>query len=603
MADLTLSGAIFSASSEPSFGQVLSSGGGNAGAGVVSSGTFSVECRFSLDAPQSGTRVITGQPDAFWIGVDSSGNLLARYGSGGSVAELNTTASVIGGVRHVALSADASTGCGLYLDGVQVASASVSAADAGLTYDGLFTIRQGFGGSNLNFGGSVDEVAVWSTQKYTSNFTKPTSPYFGTELGIQNLWHLNGSGTDSAGGPTIDILPSDTALVYSPYNWKVDSSQAKTINTGAYFKTIINANSVALSFDVTGVDSPLPQIYIVVDGILISKQEVSPSVIVSLPSSDTTYHFLEVYVDSFERNLARWAGAAASVAFLGMALDGGTAEAPVSRRNKILVYGDSITEGASTFQGGGGVIGNSAFQSWALKLGEQLNAEVGVVGFGTQAITVGGYGDTPLFQNSYDELWDGEPRDFSDPPNLCLWLMGTNDGTNNIVNNGLTALNGQLSAMPGTKFVLLRPLINNNQEANLQTISSACNDPSRVRYQTTEGFWDTSESSDGLHPYGWVCLSKIAPSIANSVESDMGGVFTGTPSTANLSITGVPDGTYKTVLFDDSSNEVFRGDVAYASGYASLSNFQALAGTELEGYTIDNESSHVNGAVITGVTV
>jgi len=603
MADLTLTGSTaFTASTEPAFGQVLSSGGASAGTGVVSSGTFAVECRINIASATGETDVFVGQPEAFWLGIDASGNLLGRYGSGGSIVAFDTTTNITGGVKHVALSVDATNGGKLYVDGVEVDSSATTPASAGSSYAGEFTIREGFG-AGFNFGGTVDEVAVWSIDKYPAAFTAPTSPYSGTEFGLQNLWHLDGSGTDSAGGPEINVLPNDSALIYSPYNWKVEVSQAKTINTGAYIRTIIDGASMVLAFDTTGLTGDYPWIAVRVDGRTISRYQVSDFVIVNLPSNDTSKHYIEIYFDAINRTSNRWEGIEVACIFKGIGLDGGSAEKPAERSNKLLVYGDSITEGVKTFDGAVSVLSNSAIQSWALKVGEQLNAEVGLVGFGSQGFNSSGIGGVPNFAGAYDELWNGEPRDFSDPPNLCLWLMGTNDGTNNVTANGLAAINGQLSAMAGTKFVLLRPLIDNSQEVNLQTIASTCDDPSRVRYQTTDGFWALSESSDNLHPYGWACQAKIAPNITNVVEQDMGDIFTGTPSTANLSISGVPDGAYKTVLFDDSDNEVFRGAVTYASGSASLVNFQALAGTALEGFVIDNESPHVNGAVITGVTV
>lgn len=74
-------------------------------------------------------------------------------------------------------------------------------------------------------------------------------------------------------------------------------------------------------------------------------------------------------------------------------------------------------------------------------------------------------------------------------------------------------------------------------------------------------------------------------------------------STLNISVSGIPDGTYKTYLIDQSDSIVYNANATYAGGSVTLSGLAVPAGTALEGYVIDNESPHANGAVITGVTV
>ena len=75
-------------------------------------------------------------------------------------------------------------------------------------------------------------------------------------------------------------------------------------------------------------------------------------------------------------------------------------------------------------------------------------------------------------------------------------------------------------------------------------------------------------------------------------------------STLNITATGTPDGTYKTIItnpVDDSI--VFAGNLLYTSGTASTGTVSVVVGTDLTGYVIDNEATHVDGAVITGTTV
>lgn len=71
-----------------------------------------------------------------------------------------------------------------------------------------------------------------------------------------------------------------------------------------------------------------------------------------------------------------------------------------------------------------------------------------------------------------------------------------------------------------------------------------------------------------------------------------------------LSNTGVPDGTYRVILFEDDTwtNEVFNGDVAFSSGGATI-ECNILSGNRVTGFVVDNEAAPLDGAVLTGVTV
>jgi hypothetical protein len=106
---------------------------------------------------------------------------------------------------------------------------------------------------------------------------------------------------------------------------------------------------------------------------------------------------------------------------------------------------------------------------------------------------------------------------------------------------------------------------------------------------------DTGIGEDGLHLKTDQHLSEGAAIIEAALFNEI--------STLNLSISGIPDGTYKTYLLDQSDNVVYNDNLLFSGGSASVTGLVVAAGTALEGYAIDNESPHVNGAVITGVTV
>lgn len=72
-------------------------------------------------------------------------------------------------------------------------------------------------------------------------------------------------------------------------------------------------------------------------------------------------------------------------------------------------------------------------------------------------------------------------------------------------------------------------------------------------------------------------------------------------SELTLSITGVPDGTYQTILHSGTT-EVFNGTLAYVSGAATTPALSVAASTPLTGYVIDNNATPIDGAVIVGTT-
>jgi hypothetical protein len=103
-------------------------------------------------------------------------------------------------------------------------------------------------------------------------------------------------------------------------------------------------------------------------------------------------------------------------------------------------------------------------------------------------------------------------------------------------------------------------------------------------------------AGDGIHFETDIDLNLVGVRVYNS--------YVGLVSTLNISISGMPDASYKTIItnpVDDSI--VFASSLAYVSGSATTGIISVSVGVELTGFSIDNEATHVNGAVITGTTV
>lgn len=115
------------------------------------------------------------------------------------------------------------------------------------------------------------------------------------------------------------------------------------------------------------------------------------------------------------------------------------------------------------------------------------------------------------------------------------------------------------------------------------------------------GVWSSDYYSDISHLTfeGQEIWTRI---IVNQIVANSNLVST-LPEVSNLNLSiGAPDGTYKVYLLDQSDNVAYNGNVSFSGGATTIYDLTQAAGTALEGYTIDNESPHVNGAVITGVT-
>lgn len=348
--------------------------------------------------------------------------------------------------------------------------------------------------------------------------------------------HRDAAGNDSAVANSAGFTPSSvnnalaagtSNVLFSPYNWDIQASTAKTINAGAYFKTIFSGTACTLTFDMTGIVAPLPQMSYRVDrfGPWISAP-IAASVAITIPSDTSDYankpgHLLEVLVKSMTETQARWSTQATAVKLTGIILDAGkTISAPPSLPMNAIFYGDSITEGVRTVNSTAtdDTDRNDAGQCWSLEVGRILGAEVGNVGFGATGFNQGGSGSVPSLPNSYSYLYSGVARSFTTTPDFIVLMEGTNDG-GDVTSAATTVLNGLIAATTTTKIIVLRPFNGTSHASQLQAAIAACTAPSRVTYVDTAGWFNTSNSSDGLHPYGVENITHIAPLVADAVAT------------------------------------------------------------------------------------
>lgn len=285
-------------------------------------------------------------------------------------------------------------------------------------------------------------------------------------------------------------------------------------------------------FDVSNMVSPVSEVYWSVDQGPKTLSLVLDTVSVTIPPNNTAntvpYHTIELFVKSTTERANRWkaTGPSTRVILTGIESDGVLAPWVPSDLN-VLIYGDSITEGVLTLGGSQhfDTDHNDASVVYSYVLGGLLGAEVGVVGFGADAMTHSGSGGAAALPISWNQLWDGVPRSFTTPkPDLIVLNYGTNDGCDvthpgcigtNISAPMAVVLKGLLGACPGTPIAVLEPF-NGGQAQHLQDAVAAAGSAD-VHYVATDGFYNISRGGS-LHPTGPNDVAQIAPKIAQKLR-------------------------------------------------------------------------------------
>ena len=274
---------------------------------------------------------------------------------------------------------------------------------------------------------------------------------------------------------------TDADVFFSPYNWQSDgtgSPQANNVNAsstfaqsntpGAYCKFTVTAAAQGYASILLDT-SPLsgitagncPQIALSVDGQAFSTQLLAfaagtTRLVLSGNLSSGTHTFLlffrSVTLNSSSAMGDRWNTPSSVVKITGVELDGkGSATAAQTLHSKnMLVYGDSITEGADAVGSSNNNADQDSTQTYAQLLASALDAEVGIVGFSAQGWTVPGYGNVPKLydtttpaNSAYDKYFSGHSRlnggALSPAPDYILILHGTNDANQGAADAAVTS--------------------------------------------------------------------------------------------------------------------------------------------------------------------
>lgn len=259
---------------------------------------------------------------------------------------------------------------------------------------------------------------------------------------------------------------TNSNLVFSPKNWHFNGSTfAQSNNPGAYIKVAFTGTTFAIDVDVSALVSQslsaadYPVLETIIDDVSsISTQLTSTSSRVTIASGLATgNHTALIRFTRTNFNTNRWgASGNNAVRITGIACDTLTAVTPKTK--SLLIYGDSITEGA--YINAATVAGGDSSRSFSALLGEGLDAEYGVIGFSAQGWLAGGAGNVPTFPNAWNLQFSGQSRSFTAEPDYVVVVHGRNDSAStdgNVTTAVTNWINSFRSSCPSCYLFLVIP--------------------------------------------------------------------------------------------------------------------------------------------------
>lgn len=289
---------------------------------------------------------------------------------------------------------------------------------------------------------------------------------------------------------TINVTDSD--WFFSPYNWyKSGSTYAQTTNPGAYFKTKWTGTSIKLNVDVSVLSGAstsagdYPRFLYRVDGnTYTSRLLTSADTQITLATglSDTTHTLEVVLVACAWDSKDRWNTPIMAFRVTGMELDPlKDVATPDIYSGRMIVYGDSHSEGHEVTAAGVSVTNQDASLAAPFILGRAFECEVGVVAFAGQgwAVSNGSNHNVPKLEDAWDFYYSGQSRLsgglFSPAPGFIVVLEGKNDSSG--VQAAVEAtLPGWRTAAPSARIVVgLPPNLENEAviRAGVTSVSDA----------------------------------------------------------------------------------------------------------------------------------
>jgi len=215
-------------------------------------GTFTIEGWAKITGvPASGDiRVMFGVLGFCLFYVNPDGTVNAETGRDAGQVKITSPTALNGtGWHHYAMVRD-TLGGRFYIDGIQVGTTTNASFDSGTSGVqfalGVFTA---FDGDKLKFIGELDDVAVWTTARYTANFTPPTTPIDSMATGLSVLYPMNDSLDQTQGMPS----PSAPGFISAPVISGTPTSSVPTSYTSGDYSGYPTP-TISQQWSIDGVD-------------------------------------------------------------------------------------------------------------------------------------------------------------------------------------------------------------------------------------------------------------------------------------------------------------------------------------------------------------
>jgi lysophospholipase L1-like esterase len=232
------------------------------------------------------------------------------------------------------------------------------------------------------------------------------------------------------------ISSSDANLFTTPENWLGGGGELKTSSPGAYLKLGFTGATFGLVLDTSNYADgqpghDLPKIGFQIDGGEIGYQTVTraaSSITLELARGlPIGSHQIRISLEGLGHE-NRWNNPVDQLRIRGFEIDSdGDTARPDLESKRMVVYGDSITEGANTLDRVNVVATKQWSTSWDAVLANLLGAETSTIAYQAQGYSNPGQGQVPPFPQAWVSVEDGVRRKFSHPDYVFV-NQGTNGG-------------------------------------------------------------------------------------------------------------------------------------------------------------------------------